>query len=264
MKLYKRFPFLILITIFISGCGPLPPSTTLRTPSQPAFTEEAFSQPTASPAPTENTLTRTTATPVPTEVFSATPVQGDNPWVEYRDPRYRYAIALPCYWTYTPTPMEGMFAAMVARSYNEEFFAAHSERGNWKNDIWPEGALKMDVYVFEGVDPALNLADAVHQFYADYSTEQELTSLEEVTFGSHPALLITVTGGLSGGTVNRLVYFRLAPDKLLWFIFYPDTAMDSPDAQAIMNSLMFSSEAKLIFPSINPSGRPDDGSLSCS
>jgi hypothetical protein len=74
---------------------------------------------------------------------------------------------------------------------------------------------------------------------------------------------VTVTGGLSGGTVNRLVYFRLAPDKLIWFIYYPDIAMDSPDARAIMNSLVLSSNEELAFPSINPSGRPEDGSISC-
>lgn len=193
MKLYRFLPFLILITVFTSGCGPLHPSTTLRTPSQPVITEEAYSQPTASPVPTENTFIRPTATPVSSEAVST----------------------------------------------------------------------KMDVYVFEGVDPARNLADAVKQFYADYSTEQEITSMEELTFGPHPALLVTVTRGLSGGTVNRLVYFRLAPDKLLWFIFYPDTALDSPDAQAIMNSLVLPLEGEFRIPEVAPGGGPDDGSLSC-
>jgi len=121
----------------------------------------------------------------------------------------------------------------------------------------------MDVYVFEGVDPPLNLADAVSRFYADYSTEQEITSIEEVAFGPHPAILVIVTGSLSGGTVNRLVYFRLAPDKLIWFIFFPDTPMASTDAQAIMNSPVLLPKEELIFPSINPSGRPDDRSFSC-
>jgi hypothetical protein len=256
MKL-KLLSFMIVITIFVSGCRPL------QTAPQPVATEEALPQSTVTPVPTEDEFSQPTATPVPTELVSTEPVQGDSPWVEYRDPRYGYAIVLPCYWTYTPTPMEGMFAAMTAHSYSEEFFVAHSERGNWQNDIWPEGAMKMDVFVYEGVDPALDLTNAVNRFYDDYSTEQELTSVEEVTIGSHPALLVTVTGGLSGGTVNRLVYFRLAPDKLIWFIYYPDIAMDSPDARAIMNSLVLSSNEELAFPSINPSGRPEDGSISC-
>ncbi len=266
MRLYHLLTSLIAMTVIVTGCGQLYPSTLrptprpgcqdrqdsapLRTPHQPVATEETFPQP--------------SLTPLPSNIVPTEPVQAANIWVEYRDARYGYAIALPCYWKYIPTPMEGMFGTMTARSYSDEFFEAHSERGDWKNNIWPTGALKLDVLVIEGIDPALKLTDAVNQFYAEYATEQEISSLEEVTIGTHPALLATVIGGLSGAETVRIIYVRLAPDKLLSFLFYPNTTLDSPDAQAILNSFVLPSEGNITLPLVAPSGRPDDGSLSCS
>ena len=82
-------------------------------------------------------------------VSEPTFMPGTAGWVEYRDPRYGYGLALPCYWTVTPTPMEGTFATMSARSYSDEFFAAHSDRGVWTGDAWPAGAYKLDAVIFE-------------------------------------------------------------------------------------------------------------------
>jgi len=230
-----------MISIWVSGCGALEPAA-------PTVLSE-----TPLPPPAET----------PRSIATAVTESAGGPWIEYRDPRYGYAIALPCYWTYVSTPLEGMFATMSARSYSDEFLGAHSVRGDWENGIWPEGAMKLDVLVFEGIDPALDLMSALEEFFDEYLNEQEVTAIEAVSFGSHSALQVTVEGGLAGGMTSQMVYFRLAPDKLIWFHFQPAAALVSTDAQAILGSVVLSVEEPLPLPLVMPSGRPDDGSIAC-
>ena len=188
---------------------------------------------------------------------------GTAGWVEYRDPRYGYGLALPCYWTVTPTPMEGTFATMSARSYSDEFFAAHSDRGVWTGDAWPAGAYKLDAVIFEGIDPSLSMQDAIHYTYATYSNEQELVSVEEKTYDRHLGYIATVQGGPQGGETLRVVYFAIGPDALLSLVFYPEAAQDEPDLQAMLGSFASALDEPVAFPAQAPSGPPDGSAIAC-
>ena len=91
---------------------------------------------------------------------------------------------------------EGMFATMVARCYSGEFFAAHSERGNWRNGGWPKGAYKLDAIVFEGVAPSSSTENMVRDFITGNLTEQELASLKEVTYARRTGYMADLVSGL--------------------------------------------------------------------
>jgi hypothetical protein len=184
-------------------------------------------------------------------------------WVEYRDARYGYGLALPCFWQVYPTPSEGMFATMVARSYSDEFFAAHSERGNWRDDGWPEGAYKLDAVVFEGITSSSNMADTVRDFITSNLNEQELTALEEVTYERHTGYMATLVSGLQGGDTQKMIYFPIGTDVLLGMSFQPGWALEAQDIQAILGSLALSVEEPVGLPSQVPSAPPDAGSSTC-
>ncbi|MGE5250322.1 MAG: hypothetical protein ACM3QS_08930, partial [Bacteroidota bacterium] len=201
------------------------------------------------------------ALPSPTTVSSAA-----LGWMQYRDPRYGYGIALPCYWSVTPTPMEGTYAAMTARSYSDEFFAQHSERGEWLGGVWPAGAYKLDAVVFENMDASLPVPDALRLWYSipQNASEQQLVAVEETSFGSRTSYLATLQGGLQGAEKVRIVYFPLRPGRLIGFVFLPGTALESPDVQAILASFVPTSAEAVNFPGRPPAETPGGGPVSCS
>jgi hypothetical protein len=114
--------------------------------------------------------------------------------------------------------------------------------------------------VVEDIDPALSIPDAIRSFYATYANEQELVSPEETTFSRHTGYVATV----QGGEKVRVVYFPLQPGKLAFFVFLPDTAVDAPDAQAILSSFAATMDEPVVFPEQAPSGPPDGSPISCS
>jgi hypothetical protein len=212
-------------------------------------------QPTVVPVASTSPATMTVEPQV-----TAPPATG---WVEYRDARYEYGLALPCFWVVNPTPAEGEFGVMTGRSFTDDYFAAHSERGVWINDTWPAGAMKLDVIVTEGWNGALALEDAVRAFYAKYANEQEIVSLESRPLGRGEAVLATVRGGLQGGETVRLVYTWLEPGTLMSFIFVPDYALESADASAILNSLAPTAADSVAFPTNPPAGPPEGATAAC-
>jgi len=239
----KIFYLLVVLALSFTACGP-----------QPATLE-----PTS--LPTEVPMTRT---PFPSAAAPVPATQTTNSaWVEYRDPRYGYGLALPCYWTVSPTPMLGMFATMSARSYTDEFLNSNSDRGNWIGDHWPAGAMNLNVVAIEGIDPSLSMINAIRQFYTSYSSEQSLLSVDEISFEGRTGYVATVAGGLQGGETVRIVYFSINPNTLAAFTFSPSEALNSSDAQAILYSFTLAADQPVSFPPQNPSGPPGGGLIAC-
>lgn len=199
----------------------------------------------------------------PDPVLQETPTSQTSPlfWKEYRDARFGYGLALPCFWSYYPTPPEGNFAAMTARNFSEEFYQAHSVRGEWVDGNWPEGTMALNVIAIEGIDPSLTMEEAIAYIYENYSSEQAVNSIEPVRYGDHNGVLVTVTDGLAGGGTHRLVYFPLSPDTLLSVVFMPDSALEHPDAQAILASLATAVDEPVELPT--SAATMPDPSVSC-
>jgi hypothetical protein len=193
----------------------------------------------------------TTPSPGPTlEAPTNTPVPVSPLWVEYRDPRYGYGLALPCFWNIYPTQADAVSGTPSIRSYDMYFFLAHSVRSQWINGEWPRGTVKFDLYVSEDVDSNLSLIDAARQELA--KQDFPVQSIEEVTVGSHTAALAVRDGEEDPSLPNKTYVFRLSPSSLLFFYVSPRQVLDSPEIQAILASLAASKAEKITLPVIPP------------
>jgi hypothetical protein len=176
------------------------------------------------------------------------------PWIKLRDARYGYGIAIPCYWSVIPTPSQGNYAAMTIRSYDDAYFMAHSEKGGWVGGKRPEGAVSMDMVVIEGIQPTLALTEAVRQIAA--SDINVIQSIEPITLGTNTGVLADVQGTQGPRAdppgPNNLVYFRLAPDKVLMVAALPTAALASADVQGILSSLVLSKQQDMALPDFAP------------
>lgn len=230
------------------------------------------------PAPTETTAP-SVPTPIPTVTGESAPVPTLIPtpepevatlepsplWIGYRDPYYGYGLALPCYWVIYPGVPDQPSAPGI-RSYDEWFFLNRSQRGQWKDAIVPEGAFKFDIHVHEGSDPSLSLSAAVDAYLSQQAANSEfapeIAALEEVSIGPHAAVRITrVTEGDSPYDLivpDQTHAFRLSPENLLLVTVSPRQALESPEVQHILASLVLSQDEEIVFPS-QPPGGPLEG-----
>jgi hypothetical protein len=209
--------------------------------------------------PTDSNL-QPTETPVPTQ--SPTIQQSSKAWKDYRDPRYSYGLALPCFWQINPTPTDGYSGVMTAHSWSDDFFNANSVRGNWINDIWPSGAISLQVWGDEQVDPVLSTPEAITNYYSTSETDK-IVSLEDSSFGGNNATVVTLASILHPEETSKVITFRLAPTKILFFAFNPQTSLDLKDAQGILNSLVLSSGEAIVIPTFDPSTPPGGSSIMC-
>ena len=169
-------------------------------------------------------------------------------WKTVRDPRYGFGLAVPCWWLVDPIPAEGSGGVMTIKNYDESYFNAHSTKGYWD---WPNGTLKLDVVVMEGVDPAKSDADAYMQLVDPTTTG--LVSAESGQFGAHSATVLTLSNLVNTNDPNtKMFVFRLAPDKLLMVAPIPQSIIDTPDFQAILASIVLTPDEQITLPMITP------------
>ncbi len=173
-------------------------------------------------------------------------------WKEIRQAGTGIGFAVPCGWEVGEMPAEGGIRSQTMRSYDEAFFAAHSEKGDWKGGVWPKGAYKLDLTLVESVDPGLSTFEAYSRL-VDASLES-LSGGEEVQLGANTWTEVMVKSALHPEQPATKVYvYRLAPERLLIAAAYPlGTAIDSPDVQAILASMVMSSEQAVILPQAAP------------
>lgn len=173
-------------------------------------------------------------------------------WREVRQAGTHVGFALPCWWEIDEMPAEGAIRSQVARSYDEAFFAANSEKGEWVGGIWPEGAYKLDFTLIEVADPAKDTLEA-YRALVDPSL-QVIQDAGELNLGAHPWLVIQTSSVLHPDEpVFRLYLYRLAANLLLAVAPYPQPAApDSPVVQAILGSFAMSSEEAVLLPAFDP------------
>ena len=170
--------------------------------------------------------------------------EANSEWVTYRDPRYGVGLAYPCWWAFTPMPIEGYGGAMTLRSFDEEYFRANSTKGNWN------GAA-IDVGVFEGFDPAMSITDA----WATVTdpTMSVIAASEERMIGQNQATVIQMQNVNNNNDPLFTMYlFRLAPDKILMFSPLFQDRLDSNDIQGILTSLSLSLDQAIVVPAFAP------------
>lgn len=202
----KSILFLLFIALAIGACSPSVPP--IKETPAPIVTEES--------------------TPSPTQADSIpkSEVPGKTAWKAVRDQRYGFGLAVPCWWVFTPMPADAIGGgAMTMRNYDEAYFNANSSKGFWD---WPNGALKLDVIVMEGVEPANSDSDGYLQF--SDPTMESVISAESKQFGSHSGT-IAILANLDNPNApeTKVYFFRLASDKLLMINSIPQSIFDTPD-----------------------------------
>jgi hypothetical protein len=188
----------------------------------------------------------------PTEIIPATEAPVPNSeWVTYRDPRYGVGLAYPCWWAFTPMPTEGYGGAMTLRSFDEDYFRAHSTKGNWNGAVPPEGVFAVDIGVFEGFDPAMSITDAWNT--VTDPTMSVIASSKEQMIGQNQATVVQIQNVVnSNDPLFTLYLFRLAPDKILMFSPLFQDRLDSNDVQGILSSLSLNPDQAIVVPAFAP------------
>jgi len=185
-------------------------------------------------------------------------------WMEYRDPRYSYGVALPTHWTIYPTPADATDGAMSTSSFDEAYFLAHATKGWWTDGVIPEGVIKMDFAGISDEYPELDLAASIKAIYSQ-AEETVLLSTEPVVYNNHEAVLLTTASPNHLEETYTTVAFRLPNDKILLVTVYWGDVFTTPDVQAILNSFAFEGEP-VTLPNFAPypplSSMPDDSGSS--
>lgn len=221
---YKFILLLLLVTPIVSACTPS--VSTTEEPSAPIPTEE----PSAIPTQSEPEQSVSTA------------------WKAVRDMRYGFGLAVPCWWLVSPIPEQGYGGAMTITNYDEAYFMRHSNKGFWE---WPNGTLKLDLFVMEGVDPAKADAGAYMGFVDPTMTG--LVSAEQQQIGQHTVTVVTLSNLINTSDPHtRLFIHRLSPDKLLMLAPIPQTIIDTPDFQAVLASIVLEPDKQVALPAITP------------
>ena len=197
--------------------------------------------------------------PISTEAPQIIPTQAEptlqpelsavSSWKPIRDMRYGFGLAVPCWWLFTPIPADAIGGgAMTIKNYDDAYFTANSSKGFWD---WPNGALKLDVIVMEGVDPANSDIDGYLQF--SDPTMERLVTVESMQLGSLTATVGTFANMNNPNDADvKLFFFRLAPDKLLMINPVPQSIIDTPDFQALLASIVLTPAEQITLPFITP------------
>ena len=225
----SRFTVLLILSALLAACAP---------------------QTAPEPSPTAPPVVSTLPVP-PTADAGITPEApaANSAWVEHRDPRYGIGLAYPCWWIMYPMPAEGSGGTLGLRSFDEDYFRAHSVRGEWPDGVAPEGAFTADLVVFEDIDPAKSNAEA---FAVDPSMST-IVSSEDVLIGQNQATIIELKDvDNEDAPLFKVILFRLAPDKLLAFVSQQQDRLDSVDLQGILTSLSLSPDQPIILPTDAP------------
>ncbi len=222
----KSLLSLLLVMLFVIACAPsVSPTDELPVPIP---TEEPIS----APAPTE---------PAPQ---AAPPVV--TSWRAVRDPRFGFGFAIPCWWLTNPISTDG--ALYTIKNYDDAYFNANSSKGFWD---WPNGTLKLDIVVMEGIEPSLSDTDAFMQQLDPTMTG--LVSSEQIQYGSHSVTVLTLSNINNPDEPNtKLFFFRFAPDKLLLINPIPQSIIETPDFQALLTSIVLTQDEMISLPFITP------------
>ena len=208
--------------------------------------------------PTPTQIPTQQQTPLPSPTTDSVPTAESNSqasltaWKEVRDPRYGFGLAVPCWWIISPIPSEGTGGVLGLTNYDEAYFMANSQKGYWD---WPNGALKIDVVVFENVNPSLPDAEAYREL-TDPETEG-LVSVASQQTGAHTATVITLQNLVNQNDPPiRVFIYRLAPEKLIMINPIPQSIIDTSDFQSLLASIVLTPNEQIVMPSAPPTSAP--------
>ncbi len=240
MKTNKKHIFISLIVLILASlaCGSLEVGIVTPTSANELISVSD------SDAPTAEVVVVATSQPTeePPEDFS-------HLWVEYWNPVLNYGLAIPAHWR-VETDSEGGF--MMLWSYDQEFFQAHSIKGNWIGGEPPEGAVKLDFVPFEDIAPEQSLATAISNIVGADPSMTVVLSVDELKIGAVDAVEITQARPDDLEDTTTTFAFRLAPETILLVVAFPNSGLYSEDVQTILSTLVVDKSTPIIKPTAAP------------
>ena len=249
---------LVSLTIAITACGQ---------PSNPSNLGEVGDVATTTPEVNENREqgSQTEAAPPPTEDSMAnedqTVIDGSLFWSEAHDDRTGVRFAVPCFWQVNlPAVDPGGLGAFSIRNYDEEFVLAHP-RSHISED---EGAIKIDMVYIQPSTFGVPVDVSLEEFAQSLTDDEfsELLSTEQVLINGQQALLVTSRDERDDST-NQYHLFGLSTDLVLLFSVWPQSALETPDVQGVLNSIAFIPEVNVQIPQMLPMDPPLGVPASC-
>lgn len=224
-----------------------------------------------SPAAIEPSATPEASTPPPTDVPSTStpePTASPSPdWKTVSDDRIGIRYAIPCFWqAEIPAPEQDPsgIGSYPVRNFTDEFVQSF---GNKRGDlIWENGAMKVDVLIFEAstwnLEPGSSLEDFAQAALGSDTDVATIESMTAVSANGQDGLLVAQRSAMSGD-LGHVWLFRLSPERVLGISPAPVEAYDHPDIEGIVNSLALSPEVEVAVPTFAPAAPPEGVDGSC-
>jgi hypothetical protein len=263
------FVILLLFSLLIStACATIEAglegvSQTSVTPETQPNIEEVVTQ----EANTKPSATDTAQIPEPTAETNSAESDSEisGYWVEVSDERTGIRFAMPCFWNADiPLPQQDPtgLGAFPVKNYTEEYVMGFGPKQG--DLIWDNGAIKIDILPLNadqwGFPPGTSLQDFT--FGLPRGEDDKVQEIEEVNVNGQPALLVTTFDSLRETTFLSY-YFGLPNDIFLIFSAYPQSTIDHPDVQAILNSLALTSDVEIHIPDYPPGPPPNGIQAAC-
>ena len=159
----------------------------------------------------------------------------DVKWVEYRDPRYDFRLAVPNHWTMFPTSLSDR-AAAIFMNYKAEQLSGEK---------WPDGAAKIQIDVYE------NESISLEQWISEQRQIRSAKIVDLQIDQRKPIKAKVVFVSKEYGE-QTLHVFSMPPDNILVMSVLPQSGWNHRDVQIILKSLVFSKMDNIQLPTEAP------------
>lgn len=196
-------------------------------------------------------LTSPVPTPVPGPNLASIMAQTQQAyWVEYRDPKLRYGLAVPNHWTVLIAALDGYGASAVLMNYDQT--------GLRGTEPWPAGAVKIELSAYR-VEAGTPLEEWVNRYVAQTSWDPDeqtviptVVALEASTLDDMDALRVRVQDEERTNERDTFLAIQLPDAHVLIIRVMPKVAWTLPDVVAVLGSLVTGSAQPVVLPKSVP------------
>lgn len=251
----KLFWLLLIVSAMILACGQLSVGIEQPTP------EPVTSTPVVEPSPEVNADSQTQPGSVRTDT--------DEPdhseyWMEVEDYRTGLRFAVPCFWSANvPAPEQDPtgLGSFSVQNFTEQFVTSLGPK--MSQSVWEIGGVKFDLGYHRKADLGLQedaTLDGLAYALVNPNEEQGIDAITQVEVDGHQGVRVDSWSIFGKGTFYLLPF---QDDLFILFGLYPEGAVDHPDIQAILNSLVLSRDRDVTLPQIMPANPPEGMAVSC-
>ncbi len=189
-------------------------------------------------------------------------------WTEYRDAGYGFGLAVPGDWKVNNPPyLLADVAVSAGPNLGEPAGQAAPQKGMFLSILtmgnfggagssipvqnWPDGAIKIDLTVFDNIDATLPLRKSLRTYLED--EYQGIDKIKEQAYKSYRGFWVTTYSKQNpSGEKHKTLNFFLPTHQLLKISVAPETGWDDPNVKAMIDSLVLSKDESIKLPPERP------------